>query len=286
MDKKEFKLQTHDGIPLKGAAWIPEAKPLAVLCMVHGLGDQYERHAHVAEQLCRHNIAVYIYDQRGHGRSGGQRGHTPLYEDLLRDLETVIKHLRSAYEHVPFFLYGHSMGGNVVAGYLLQKDTSAFAGAVLSSPWLKLSFAPPAWQVKLAKVMNNLLPSLTQPNGLNPKDISSDPTEQQKYASDPLVHKRVSVRMYVSMVEQGLAALQKAHRLKVPVLVMHGDADKITSAAASQEFAEKAGSLATYKPWPGLRHEPHNETPEAREVVISFLKDWLLAQVAIQVKHE
>ncbi len=282
MQKKEFQLKTHDGLTLKGAAWLPQNKPDAALCMVHGLGDQYERHAHVAEFLCRQNLAVYIYDQRGHGRSGGQRGHTPEYQHLLSDLEVVLRHLYTAFDDTPFFLYGHSMGGNIVANYVLQKDVSKLAGAVLSAPWLKLSFEPPAWQVKLAKVMNNILPSLTQPNGLDPKDISSDPVEQKKYAQDPLVHKRISVRLYVSMVEQGLWALQHASALKIPMLVMHGDADKITSAEASRELAENAGPKATFKAWRGLRHEPHNEMATAKQEVMEYLSQWLSRQITLQ----
>jgi len=85
--------------------------------------------------------------------------------------------------------------------------------------------------------------------------------------------------MYFSCAEAGLWALERAAEFALPLLLMHGGADRLTSAAASREFAAKIKDGCAYKEWDGLFHEIHNE-PEQQQVV-AFMIDWL-NQIALR----
>ncbi len=273
MDPEELTIISNDGLELVGNWWPPKINPVGVVCLVHGLGEHQGRYQHVIDHLGQ-NLAFFTYDQRGHGKSPGKRGHAKSFNHLLNDVESLLKIARREYNSLPIYLYGHSMGGNIVANYLLQKVTTELAGAILSSSFLKLAFEPPSWKLKLGQIMASLWPAFTQSNELDPSDLSTDPGVGKDYLADPLVHNKISAGLFFALLESGSWALNNVHLLKLPVLVMHGTSDPITSSGGSEKFAGKAGSLATLKLWEGMKHETHNEIE--KEQVLNYLKEWLL----------
>ncbi len=271
MQTKELKIRTKDGLTLLGKSWLPEEEPTKIICLVHGHGEHIGRYEHFADFFVSKSIAVYAVDLRGHGKSGGKRGHTPDYELLISDVEELIKVARVEHNDTPIVLYGHSMGGNLVASFILQNNMKELESAVLSSPWLRLAFDPPASQVKLAKIANKLFPSLTQSSKLDANLLTKDPEVVKAYKQDPLVHDLISPRLFLSVIKAGEEALVKSKDLKIRTLVMHGKDDQITSAEASSSFA--GSESAELKIWSGLKHEPHNE-PEQNEVM-EFVLEWV-----------
>ena len=271
METFEWKWKSRDGLELWSRGWKPE-NPKAVIVLVHGHGEHLARYQHVAEAITASGYAMQAFDVRGHGKSEGQRGHAPGYESLMNDITDFIGDAQKRYPGLPIFLYGHSMGGNQVINYTLR-SSQALKGAIVTGPWLRLAFDPPAVQVLVAKLLNNIAPSFSLASGLSQEALSRDPEVVKKYASDPLVHDRISVRLYTGMYGNGLWALDHADDLKIPMLLMHGSADKLTSAPASEEFARKAGSLVTLRIWDGFFHELHNE-PEKADVTQTMLT-WL-----------
>lgn len=272
----DFNLITKDRLHLQGRHR-KATQTQAVICMVHGLGDHMMRHAHVAQYLAENHIAVFLYDQRGHGISGGKRGHIASYDALLDDVEAVLNKAKEAYRDVPLFLYGHSMGGNIVANYVLKRTSPSLAGVIISSPWFKLSFSPSAVKVALGMTMSKIYPAFSQPNEINASQLTHDPAVAKAYIEDPLVHREISAGLFVAMLRGGKWAIQQAVHLSIPALVMHGSEDPITSIAATKEFVANARGKVTFKIWDGLRHETHNEAQRAQ--VMAFLKDWILSQV-------
>lgn len=262
-----------DGLPLVGRCWEPAGEPRAVVCLVHGLGEHSGRYAHVAAALNDAGYAVLACDKRGHGRSGGKRGHTPSYEALMADIDLLLAQAEQRFPGKPRFLYGHSLGGNEVLNYALRRKPD-LAGVVATSPGLRTAFQPPALQLAAGRLMNRLWPAFTMPNGLEQAAVSRDPTVVAAYQADPLVHDRLSARLGMSLLESGEWAIAHAAEFPVPLLLMHGTADRLTSVAASQEFAARAPHC-TLKLWEGLYHETHNE-PEKAEV-IGFVVSWLNA---------
>ncbi len=272
MEISEWKWKTADGLEMYARQWAPTGTPRAAIALVHGFGEHIGRFDHVGAALTQAGYALLGFDLRGHGKSAGPRGHTPAYERMLDDITTFLGQVEQKYPGLPRFLYGHSMGGNLVLNYALRCKP-ALRGVIATGPWLELAFQPPASQVKLARLMNGIFPAFSQNSNLDTKGLSHNQEIVTAYDNDPLVHGKITARMFLGIYESGLWALDHAAELTLPVLLMHGGADPITSAAASRRFAEKAGDKVTLKIWDGLFHEIHNEAEQAQ--VFQFMLDWL-----------
>ncbi len=264
MDSEPFVLRSGAG-QLQAQAWIPTGKLRAGIAIVHGQGEHIGRYASFAQFFNERGVAVMGMDHFGHGKSPGSRGHVPEYNHYLDGVGALLGEFDKRFPKLPVFLYGQSMGGSIAANFVLRRK-STVAGLVCSSAWFKLAFQPPVFKVKLASVMTRIYPAYSEPNGLNADDLSRDPVVCQAYRNDPLVHGRISAGAFFALFNSAQYALDHAADLSCPALIMHGQADKITSAEASREFALRAGALATYLEWPDARHELHNE-PERLEVL-------------------
>jgi alpha-beta hydrolase superfamily lysophospholipase len=186
-------------------------------------------------------------------------------------LDTLIREYGKTFPKLPIFLYGHSLGGGIVLDYLIRNDPRV-KGAVVTSPYLRLAFDPPKFKLVLASVMENILPSMVQPNGLVVEHISHDPNVVTDYRNDPLVHDRISVSLFNSATNAASHSLIHAENLRIPLLLIHGSEDKLTSPEGSRQFASKC-SHATLKIWEGGYHELHNEL--FKDEVFAYIADWL-----------
>lgn len=272
MKHQDLKWTASDGIEIYGQCWLNDAKPKAVICIVHGMGEHSTRYAHVAEYLVDAGYSVIAYDHRGHGKSGGKRGHTPSYDLLLDGVSDLLNQAEKIVLGSKKIIYGHSMGGNVVLNYALRRKPS-IAGVIASSPWLKLAFDPPKFEVALGRFVNNIFPGFTQSTKLDATAISSDKKEVEKYMNDPLVHDKISARFFVETYSAAAYALEHASEMKLPLLIFHGTEDRLTSPEGSQQFAEKVKENCTFRLWEGFYHETHNE-PE-KEEVLKYIVTWL-----------
>ena len=276
MNHIEFTRQSPDKLQFYFQGWEPETSPRAVVCLVHGLGEHTGRYAHVAAALNDVGYAVLGFDLRGHGKSEGLRGHTPSYETLMDDIGRLLDEAAQRYPGKAQFIYGHSLGGNLVLNYALRRKPP-LAGVVATSSGIRVAKPLPATQLTLAKVMNKLQPTMQMPNGLALDNLARDPEVIRAYKSDPLVHGKISVRLAVEMLQAGEWALAHAAEFPLPLLLVHGSADELTSAAATQEFAGKVRGDCTLKIWDGFYHETHNE-PEKAEV-LGFMVAWIGSHV-------
>jgi acylglycerol lipase len=276
MNHIEFTRQSPDKLQFYFQGWEPETSPRAVVCLVHGLGEHTGRYAHVAAALNEAGYAVLGFDLRGHGKSEGLRGHTPTYDALMDDINRLLDEAAQRYPGKSQFIYGHSLGGNLVLNYALRRKPP-LAGVVSTSPAIRVAEPLPATQLTMAKVMNRLQPAMQMPNGLALDNLARDPEVIRAYKSDPLVHNKISVRLAVEMLQAGEWALAHAAEFPLPLLLVHGTADELTSAAATQEFAGTVRGDCTLKLWDGFYHETHNE-PEKAEV-LAFMVAWIGSHV-------
>jgi len=276
MKHDEFKFKTFDGLQLFAQSWQPETKSRAVICLVHGMGEHSGCYGYVADSLTQAGYTLISFDLRGHGKSEGPRGHIPSYEALMKDISSLLEVANKQFPELSLFLYGHSLGGNLVLNYVIRRQPK-LKGVIVTGPWLRLAFEPPRFEIILAQITNYIWPSFSQKSGLDTKALSRNLKVVHTYENDPLVHDRISARMFIGFYQAGHWALEHASEFSIPLLLMHGGADKITSVKASNEFAEKITENCTLKIWDGLYHEIHDE-PE-KEEVFKFLIDWLDKEV-------
>lgn len=258
MAVKEWIFEGKDGLKLAAKAWLAEGEVKGGVVLLHGHGEHIGRYAHAAEFFNQHGFHVYGFDLRGHGKSEGKRGHAKSNDDLLGDLEMFLREIRLEQEDLPLILYGHSMGGNIALQFILKNPVKEIQKAVVTSPWIRLAFEPPAWKIKLGNFMAGIWPSLTQPSGLDENQLSHIEAVVKAYHDDPLVHNKISAALYREISKAGEWILQNTSRLHMPLFLAHGEADKITSYPATKALAEATG--ADFISYPDMRHELHNET--------------------------
>jgi alpha-beta hydrolase superfamily lysophospholipase len=244
---------------------------------VHGLGEHIGRYQPDGEALVERGYILAGFDQRGFGKSGGQRGHTPSLEAYLSDIDSFLVEVARRYPSHPRFLYGHSMGGILVLAYTPLRQP-AIAGVVATCPGLKSAIEEQKLKVLLSKILGKVLPTLTFPNGLDAQMVSRDPRVIDEFLKDPLVHPHITAAWGRSMLKAIELAYKNAPRFPLPLLLMHGTKDEIAYPRGSQMYADLAPKdKLTLKLWEGFKHELHTD-PEKAEV-FKFMADWLDKQL-------
>ncbi len=272
MTYSELEWSTKDNLNIYARYRKPTVKVKGIVCLVHGLGEHIGRYNHVAEYLNSGGYAFLAADMRGHGRSEGQRGHTPSMDTLREDITKQVEEAQKMVSDSPVYLYGHSLGGTLVLSYCIRLHSQLY-GVISTGPLLRPGFDPPGWKLTLGRMMRNIWPTLAMSNEIDRDGLSRDPQVVHAYKTDPLVHDRVSARLGIDMIEEGLWLLDNASSIKTPTLIMHGSVDRLCSLQASQEFAQKANSLCRLKIWDSDYHEIHNE-PD-KDQVLEFALNWM-----------
>lgn len=267
----KYSIELRNGQILRGLIISPGESTRANIVFIHGLGEHIGRYTAWAELFRNAGIGFTGVDLPGHGSSDGRRGHIRNYSLTDEMMDLLINHTGSAFAGLPVFLYGHSLGGNIVLDYLLRKSPPV-AGAVVTSPWLVLGVQPDRFKLAMASVVKYILPGLTQPSGLNPEHLSRDRDVVDSYISDRLVHDRISVSLFHNAARAADNSLSGSSLLKIPLLLMHGSDDQITSPEGSRKFAS-GNDLTEIKIWDGGYHELHNEP--FREEVFSYITGWI-----------
>ena len=276
MTYNELEWNSKDNLNIYARYWKPEGTVKGTVCLVHGLGEHIGRYTHVGEFLSAGGYAFLAADMRGHGKSEGQRGQTPSMDALREDISKQVEEAQKRVPDSPIFLYGHSLGGTLVLSYCARLHPQ-ISGVIATGPLLRPGFDPPGWKLTLGRMMRNLGPTMAMSNGLDQDGLSRDPQVVHAYHSDPMVHDRVSARLGIEMIEEGLWLLENASRLRVPALLMHGSDDRLCSPQASREYQQKAEGRCTLKIWEGQYHEIHNE-PE-KDQVLQYALQWMTGTV-------
>jgi alpha-beta hydrolase superfamily lysophospholipase len=261
--------------------WEPDAGPRGVVVFVHGLGEHIGRYPHVGAAFAQAGYAFIGFDLRGHGKTPGPRGYAPSFEAIMRDIGEVFALARARYpKDVPYFQYGHSLGGLLTAAYHLYARPKV-AGVVLGSPGFASPLLEQKAKVLLIRALNSLLPKMIVNTELDVNTISRDTRVVQAYVDDPLVHDKTSLSFGKAGLDAIDYAFKHAPELSAPLLIMHGSGDRLTYPRGGQAFLRLVASQdAEFKSWDGLYHELHNE-PE-QKLVIQAVIDWMDAHLPAQ----
>jgi len=266
-------LKTADGLDLHVRCWrAEEVAHRWTFVIVHGLGEHGGRYQHLAAWFTPLGATVYAIDLRGHGRSGGPRGHAPSLDVLLADIDAVVVRARTD-SGGPVVLIGHSFGGLLAIGYTLRHPDH-IDKAVFSAPLLIPKVKVPAWKRPLTKILPRVAPRVAVSNEVDANLLSHDPEIARRYASDPLVHDRITGGLYGDTIARGEAFIARASEVRVPFLLMQGRDDRIVDPLGSQRFFARATAPdRAFCLYPGLYHEIFNELEH--EQVFQDLESWL-----------
>tara|TARA_X000001036_G_scaffold14981_2_gene12652 strand:+ start:1011 stop:1850 length:840 start_codon:yes stop_codon:yes gene_type:complete len=274
MKKKSYFIKSKDGSNLMYYSWLPNKKINVAIGIIHGLGEHSNRYDDFAEYFCKKGFGVYSIDLRGHGKSEGKRGHINNFKKLIDDSEEMFINIRKENLNVPMVMFGHSLGGCIALNYLCENQSKEIDLAIISSPWLRTVLEPPKFILYIQKILVGLFPSLTLNNRLDPYDLSKDTDIVKKYIEEPLVHNKISLKMF-SEVNKAIDKIEnESEKINIPVLLVHGKKDNIISYKGTEKVSKKINNskLTLYE---GLYHEPHNDL-EKNEILAdytSFIKN-------------
>jgi len=277
--RREARFAAHDGLELYEQWWTPSGPPArAAVAVVHGVTEHGGRYARLADDLGRRGYNVHALDLRGHGQSGGQRVWMRRFDELLDDVETWLVRVAAREQGRPLFLFGHSMGGAIVALLAIRRQPKA-KGVVLSAPAVLVAGGVFPVLRRLASVVSRIWPTLRFAH-LGHRFISRDPAVVAAFRDDPLVyHGRFPVRAGAEILAAAKNIQNEAARLTLPLLVLHGTGDYVTDPRGSRLLVARAGSAdKTLRLYSGLYHEILSE-PERGQVLADLLA-WLDGHLA------
>jgi alpha-beta hydrolase superfamily lysophospholipase len=270
---EEGRFSGERGIEIYWQAWLPEgSEPRAVVVLAHGASEHSGRYEWTGEQLVSRGYALYAIDHRGHGRSEGDRAVIDRMRNAVEDLHTLVERAAASHPGRPVVLLGHSMGGAVALSYTIEHE-DALDGLMLSAPLAALEAASPVQRVA-GRVLSVVAPKLGVV-GIDSTAVSRDPKVVEDYDADPLnYHGKLPARTVAELTSAIDGYPEAVKAFELPMLVMHGTADRLTPIAGSEMVvANAASSDKTFKRYDGLFHEILNE-PE-RQQVLDDIAAWL-----------
>lgn len=262
---------TAGAVNFAGRAW-PLAGAKATFAVVHGLGEHAGRYERFARGMAKHGFGTFAIDLRGHGKSPGQRGHVDSWSQWTDEVSAFVTHVSTAAggEVVPV---GHSFGGAALLSTMLAGKVPGIKRFIVSSPALKVKVAVPAWKIKLAATASKVLPRLALDNEVDPKLLSRDPAVVEAYRTDPLVHSKISSRMYTEWLAATRDILNRAREIQVPFLILAGTDDGLIDPEGSKALHQRAPSMSELRLLKGRYHEPFNDRDN--EEVFTLIANWL-----------
>ena len=249
-----------------------------VLALVHGLGEHSGRYCAVFKSLTAAGYAVFAFDNQGHGKSEGQRGHITRWQNYRDNIEAFLQLVRKQEPTAPLCLMGDSLGGLIVLDYILRNGSvnpTDIGGVVVSAPPVQpCSGTVSKARVLLAQTLSGLFPRFPMKMDLNGGELSRDQQVASDAEDDPLNHPYVTLRWGSETLNTMKWVRSHISMLQLPILLIHGDADPIMDYEGSCEIFEQINSAKkTLKIYEGSYHEPHNDLDA--DIVMSDLVSWL-----------
>lgn len=272
----EGSFEGVDGVKIFTREWQPATKARGVVVISHGLNAHSGLYEWPAEQFTSKGLAVYALDHRGRGRSEGERFFVKKFSDWTNDLATFISIVKEREPGLPVFLLGHSAGGVIACGYALEHEDE-IAGLICED----FAYQVPAPDIALAvlKGISHVAPH-ARVFKLKNEDFSRDPAVVAAMNADPLIADEAQPSETMAELARADELLGKHFgEITVPLLILHGTADRVTKPSGSKEFYERAGSSdKTLKLYEGHYHDLLADV--GKQEVISDIEDWIDARLA------
>lgn len=268
---KESSFEGVGGLKIFTRSWKPSVSPRGVVVIVHGFNSHSGQYLWVGEQFANNGLATYALDLRGRGRSEGERYYVEKIEDYTDDIETLVRQAKAENPELPVFLFGHSAGGVTACIYTLDHQAE-INGLICESFAYELPV--PDIVLSFLKGLSYITPH-THVFTLHNKDFSRDPKVVEEMDNDILIKgESQPAQTGKVLINAAQRLTEEFPKITLPVLILHGTADKATKPEGSQHFYETAGSTdKTLKLYEGHYHDMLNDFD--KEVVMSDILSWI-----------
>jgi alpha-beta hydrolase superfamily lysophospholipase len=267
--------QGGGGLKIFTRTWRPAGPPRGVVVIVPGFNAHSGMYTWAADQFTGRGLAVDAIDLRGRGRSDGERFYVEKFEDYANDVSTLVDLAKSQNPGLPVLLLGHSAGGVVSCLYALEHQDE-IAGLICES--FAHELPAPDFALAVFKGLSHVAPH-AHILKLKNETFSRNPEFVAQMNADPLIaNEKQPTQTMAAMVRADERLKEAFPQITLPVLILHGTADKNAKPAGSKRFFEKAGSTdKTLKMYDGYFHDPLNDV--GKEVVMADIQSWIDAHL-------
>lgn len=259
-------------------SWLPGGDAKAVILLVHGMAEHSGRYQRLVDYFLPRDYAIYGFDHLGHGRSDGRRCHVNSFQDFSENLQRMVQWAKAEHAGKPVILFGHSMGGLIVADFLLSSENQVHA-AILSAPALKTLGKPNALQMLKVALLRRWRPQ-ARFRRLDLQGLSRNPQIIRAYRTDPLVHTgAMSIGLALALGQTMGKVAKQAKDITLPLLIVQGGQDTMVDPRGAETFhAAISSSDKHLQLYPDAYHEILNE-PEGDDC-LELIVDWLGSRLA------
>ena len=264
------------GLRIFFRSWRPSVPPRAAVVIVPGFNAHSAYYAWAAQQLVADRVAVYALDLRGRGKSDGERFYVETFDDYVSDVWNAVVLVKSREHGVPRYLLGHSAGGGVACLFALDHQAE-LAGLVCES--FAHQLPAPDFALAVFKGLSHVAPHAHILH-LKNEDFSRDPQAVAAMNADPLIaHETQPTRTLAAMVRADERLKKEFPLLTLPLLILHGTADKATRPSGSQFFYDTVGSKdKTLKLYDRHVHDLLNDL--GKDAVMADITAWIGARLS------
>ncbi len=249
----EFTLVMRDKSEHFVRSFVPQS-PKAIFILIHGKGEHSGRYMQFGNELEKSGYAVYAPDLRGHGKTGGRIGHTAPRKTILDDVGEIVLYAKIRHPDLPVFMYGHSMGGNIILTYRHRRPDGIKA-FIASAPWLYLAKDFTESLKKGVVALSKMLPHFAINTGIDATVITSIEDEQKAYLNDKKMNGVITAATAADVFVTAKEIFKYAPTDKAPFFLLHGDDDRLVNVEGSRKLSKLSGDVCKYKEYKGNRHE-------------------------------
>ena len=289
-----------------GWIYVPAAKPVGIVQLVHGFGEHSRRYFHMIVKYLSAGFIVAADDHVGHGKTAlendrwgdwGDKGpHT-----MMEDEHTLTGIVKEMYPELPYFMYGHSMGSFITRDYIAkygeELDGAILCGTSGEFPGIRDGMTYLENLVEEGKgeeadptvgamLMGWMFARCDEGVKLGNEWICDDPFVQLDHANDPFdaFTRPTSNRafLYFCQMIDCITGPEWAKRVppELPIYNIAGDQDPVGQYGTgvyqvSNWLADNGNEVDTLL-YSGYRHEIHNYAELCDEVedgIVEFMMD-------------
>ena len=246
-----------DGVELFYRAWIPSEPTRKALVIFHRGHEHSGRLEDVVRDLRLRGIAVFAWDARGHGRSGGRRGFAPTFGRLTRDADEFIRHISETHgmRLEDMVVLGHSVGAVTVAAWVHDYAPQVRA-MVLVTPALRVRLYVPFARTALRAMRLLWRRPMFVSSYVKGHLLTHDEEEARRYDADPLISRSIAVNVLLGLDDTATRLIADAGAIQTPALVLAGGSDWVVDLSAEREFFDRLGSnIKRMRVFDGMYHD-------------------------------
>lgn len=256
----ENTMTSWDGTQLFYRSWLPEKKAKRAIILFHRGHEHSGRWQDVIDKLDLPDFAIFAWDERGRGRSPGERGYAESFGHLIKDVDTFVRHVSTTHEidYENIVVLAHSVGSVLVSTWV-HDFAPPIRALILGSPALRVRLYVP-FAVTGLRLLQKIKGKVFISSYVKGRLLTHDPEKRRSYDEDPLITPNIAVNILLGLYDAGTRLMRDAGAITLPVLILTSGADFVVKQSAQRRFYDGlTNPRKEMQTYPGFLHDTFNE---------------------------